>query len=78
MDSSIQQEKTNVSTPITVPTRICQTCGVAKSLDHFVSLYTEASTTNCDACRKKQREVYRRMFKEYLINCSETAKEEKA
>ena len=43
----------------TVPTRICQTCGVSKSLDHFVSMYTEASTSNCDECRKHQREVYR-------------------
>ena len=44
----------------TIPVRICQTCGIAKSLDHFVSMYTEASTSNCDVCRQKQREVYRR------------------
>ena len=43
----------------TIPVRICQTCGIAKSLDHFVSMYTEASTSNCDVCRQKQREVYR-------------------
>ena len=43
------------------PVRICQTCGLAKTLDHFVSMYTEASTTNCDTCRLKQREVYRRI-----------------
>lgn len=52
----------------TVPTRICQTCGVSKSLDHFVSMYTEASTSNCDECRKHQREVYRcKMFFILLI-----------
>ena len=42
-----------------VPKRICQTCGPSLTLDHFVSLYTESSTANCDVCRQKQREVYR-------------------
>ena len=42
-----------------VPKRICQTCGQSLTLDHFVSLYTESSTANCDVCRQKQREIYR-------------------
>ena len=42
-----------------VPKRMCQTCGLLLTLDHFISLYTESSTANCDLCRKKQREAYR-------------------
>lgn len=49
-----------------IPTRVCQTCGVAKSLDHFVSMYTEASTSNCDLCRQHQREAYRCMHHSFV------------
>ena len=59
MNADVKQDKAGVYRQMPVPTRVCQTCGVAKSLDHFVSMYTEASTTNCDECRKRQREVYR-------------------
>ena len=68
MNTDVNHDKTSVLRTIPVPTRVCQTCGVAKSLDHFVSMYTEASTTNCDECRKRQREVYRsRCFNLQLI-----------
>ena len=59
LNMDMSEDASGVQNTRTVPTRVCQTCGEAKSLDHFVSMYTEASTTNCDLCRKKQREVYR-------------------
>lgn len=54
-----------------IPTRVCQTCGVAKSLDHFVSMYTEASTSNCDICRQHQREAYRCRLRLLFLTTSE-------
>ena len=44
---------------VTVPLRICKTCGLEKSLDHFVSLYTDTITNNCDFCRSRQRQQYK-------------------
>lgn len=62
MDSSTNPEPSLQVPLMNIPTRVCQTCGIAKSLDHFVSMYTEASTSNCDICRQHQREVYRCRF----------------
>lgn len=59
-----------------IPVRVCQTCGIAKSLDHFVSMYTEASTSNCDLCRQKQREVYRRSVLSEKMTSRKAAEEE--
>lgn len=56
----------------TVPKRMCQTCGLLLTLDHFISLYTESSTANCDLCRKKQREAYRGLLE---CICSHTEKQ---
>lgn len=77
MIASIDQTKTSGFHTIPVPTRVCQTCGIAKSLDHFVSLYTEASTSNCDDCRKRQREVYRCIYSSFNLIYSKTTEEEK-
>ena len=55
-----------------VPKRMCQTCGLLLTLDHFISLYTESSTANCDLCRKKQREAYRGLLE---CICSHTEKQ---
>ena len=53
-----------------IPYRVCKNCGVANSLDHFVSMYTEASTSNCDLCRQHQREAYRCKLRFLLLTTS--------
>lgn len=42
-------------------TRICKTCGLEKTVDHFISLYTDMVTHNCDYCRYRQRQQYKGM-----------------
>ena len=59
------------------PTRLCQTCGLSMTLDHFISLYTESSTANCDFCRKKQREMYKRIYVAVILIVEKQLKKKK-
>ena len=43
----------------TLQTRVCKTCGLEKTIDHFISLYTDTTTHNCDYCRCRQRQQYK-------------------
>ena len=52
-----------------VPLRICKTCGLEKSLDHFVSLYTDTITNNCDFCRSRQRQQYKGGYNLSILMC---------
>ena len=59
----------------TVPLRICKTCGLEKSLDHFVSLYTDTITNNCDFCRSRQRQQYKGEYGLSILMCRNAAAE---
>lgn len=47
--------------PSETQTRVCKTCGLEKTVDHFISLYTDMVTHNCDYCRYRQRQQYKGM-----------------
>ena len=49
----------SVQSSFETQTRVCKTCGLEKTLDHFISLYTETTTHNCDYCRCRQRQQYK-------------------